>query len=291
MKVSIIITAYNVEKYIKDAIDSCINQTYKDLEIVIVEDCSTDSTKQIIEQYNDPRIKIIQHEKNLGCGLAKRSGIEAVTGEYFVLLDADDWLDSNFIEIAAKNAINTDADIVMGNTIKYDSNGIIGMQPDIKQDEILTGLDKLVKNNTLETANNKLIRARLRDNITWSSRRYIEDTQTLIQILFYANRVSCLNIPCFHYRYNENSIIYSTDKIKITIYKSLCFADILNFILIHWETIPIAYIFMRHFLEWVSRIKYIRFNDPQSLSPYKNELDELELLTYRLNNNILNLTL
>lgn len=291
MKVSIIITAYNVEKYIKDAIDSCINQTYKDLEIVIVEDCSTDSTKQIIEQYNDPRIKIIQHEKNLGCGLAKRSGIEAVTGEYFVLLDADDWLDPNFIEISVKNAIDTDADVVMGNTIKYNSDGIIGMQPDIKQDEILTELDKLIKNNTLETANNKLIRTRLRDNITWSSRRYIEDTQTLIQILFYANQVSCLNIPCFHYRYNENSIIHNVDKIKITIYKSLCFADILNFVLVHWETIPITYIFMRHFLEWVSQIKYIRFNNPQSLLPYKNELDELELLTYRLNTKILNLTL
>lgn len=289
MKVSIIITAYNVEKYIKDAIDSCINQTYKDLEIIIVEDYSTDSTKQIIEQYNDPRIKIIQHEKNLGCGLAKRSGIEVATGEYFILLDADDWLDPDFIEIAVKNTIDTDADVVMGNTIKYNSDGIIGVQPDIKQDEILTRLDKLVKNNTLETANNKLIRTSLRDKIIWSSRRYIEDTQTLIPILFYANKVSCLTVPCFHYRYNENSIIHNVDKIKITVYKALCYADILNFLLLHWETISIVYIFMRHFLEYIKYIKYMRFSDPQELLLYKNELDELELLTYRINDKIINL--
>jgi glycosyltransferase involved in cell wall biosynthesis len=288
MKVSIIITAYNVEKYIKEAIDSCINQTYKDLEIVIVEDCSTDSTKQIIEQYNDPRIKIIQHEKNLGCGLAKRSGIKAVTGEYFILLDADDWLDPNFIEIAIKNATDTDADIVMGNTIKYNSNGDVDIQQDIENNEILIGIYKLVKNNTLETANNKLIRTSLRNKITWSDRRYFEDTQTLIQILFHANKISCINKPCFHYRYNEKGIICNAGEIKTAIYKSLCLADVINFILAHQEIIMIVDVFIRYFLELVTYIDHIRINEPQRLSPYKNELDELKLLTYRLNN-ILNL--
>lgn len=287
MKVSIIITAYNVEKYIKDAIDSCINQTYKDLEIVIVEDCSTDSTKRIIEQYNDPRIKIIQHEKNLGCGLAKRSGIEAVTGEYFILLDADDWLDIHFIEHAVKNALQTGADIIMGEYVKYNSDSeptIIRIQP-----EILIGNDKLLKQQVHVTANNKLIRTELRDKICWSERRYIEDTQTLLPILYYANKVSCIDKLCFHYRYNENSLINKSSELETCIYQSLCYADAICFLLSHWETIPVTSYTIGLFLQSIRYIKFNRLTNPDSLIPYYKEIDELEILTYKITSRLINL--
>ena len=66
MKVSVIITSYNYEQYIKDAIESVLNQTYSDFELVIIDDCSTDNSANIIKQFNDERIKFIQNEQNLG---------------------------------------------------------------------------------------------------------------------------------------------------------------------------------------------------------------------------------
>ena len=96
--ISIIITAYNVEKTIEKAINSCINQTYKDLEIIVVEDCSTDSTKDIIKSINDPRIVLLENQTNQGAGMSRRIGTKAARGEFTGFLDGDDWLDSKFIQ-------------------------------------------------------------------------------------------------------------------------------------------------------------------------------------------------
>ena len=87
MKISIIITAYNVKDYIEKAIESAINQTYKDIEIIVVNDCSTDNTKQLIEKYD---VKLINNKENVGAGLSRRIGIKYATGDYILLLDADD---------------------------------------------------------------------------------------------------------------------------------------------------------------------------------------------------------
>lgn len=101
-KVSVVITAYNVEKYIEKAINSVLNQTYKDIELVVVEDCSTDNTLKIIKdlQKSDTTfsINLVQHLKNVGAGLSRRDGIKASTGDFIMLLDADDWLNEDYIE-------------------------------------------------------------------------------------------------------------------------------------------------------------------------------------------------
>ena len=85
MKISIVLTAYNVEKYIGEAIESCLNQTYKDLEIIIVDDCSTDNTKDLIKSYvekNKDIIKLIENSVNRGAGLARRIGIQDTTSSF-----------------------------------------------------------------------------------------------------------------------------------------------------------------------------------------------------------------
>ena len=124
MKISVIITAYNVDKFIERAVKSVLSQTYKNIEVVIVEDCSTDNTKDIIEQLakEDDRIKIIYHESNKGAGWGRRDGIEASTGDYFITVDGDDWLDEDFIESLVKKAEETGADVVSGG-ITYNKDG------------------------------------------------------------------------------------------------------------------------------------------------------------------------
>ena len=101
MKISVIIPVYNVEKYLRQCLDSVINQTYKDLEIICVEDCSTDNSPQILQEYaqKDERIKILYNEKNSKLGPTRNNGLKVATGEYIHFLDSDDWLEPDAYEI------------------------------------------------------------------------------------------------------------------------------------------------------------------------------------------------
>lgn len=89
---SIIISAYNIEKYIKRAIDSVLEQTFTNYELIVVNDCSKDSTLEKIKEYDDQRVIIINNERNRGLGAVRNIGIEKATGEYIVHLDGDDTL-------------------------------------------------------------------------------------------------------------------------------------------------------------------------------------------------------
>lgn len=98
-KFSIIIPVYNVEKFVKRSIQSTINQTYKNLEILIIDDKSTDSSLKIIQSINDSRIKILLNEQNQGTFWTRNKGILNATGEYLLFLDSDDFLETNAVEI------------------------------------------------------------------------------------------------------------------------------------------------------------------------------------------------
>lgn len=89
-KVSVLMPAYNVEKYIYDAIDSILNQTYKDIELIIVDDGSTDKTVDIIRSFNDRRIKLYKNEKNMGLPYTRNRLLELANGEYIAIMDSDD---------------------------------------------------------------------------------------------------------------------------------------------------------------------------------------------------------
>lgn len=104
-KVSVIIPVYNSEKYLKQCLDSVLSQTYKNLEIICIDDCSTDKSVKIIKSINDSRIKLIKLKTNSGAGVCRNKGIDVATGDYICFLDSDDYwyLDKiekqiNFIE-------------------------------------------------------------------------------------------------------------------------------------------------------------------------------------------------
>lgn len=112
--ISIIIPIYNVEKYIRKCIDSVINQTYKNLEIILVDDGSTDNSGNICEEYKkkDSRIKVI-HKKNGGVSSAKNAGIEESTGNFIAFIDGDDSVAVDYCEILYRNIVDTDSDFSM----------------------------------------------------------------------------------------------------------------------------------------------------------------------------------
>jgi len=111
-KVSIIVPVYNVEKYIKKCIESLINQTLKDIEIIFVDDGSTDNSRNVIESYNDDRIRYI-YQENGKQGKARNNGIRHANGEYLAFIDDDDYVDLDMYEKMYNTAIKEDADMVL----------------------------------------------------------------------------------------------------------------------------------------------------------------------------------
>lgn len=97
--VSIIVPAYNTEKYIQKCIQSVLDQTYEDFEMIIVDDCSTDHSLKMIERYSDPRIKVFKNEKNSGPSYSRNRAIGLAKGEFIAILDSDDWWELNRLEM------------------------------------------------------------------------------------------------------------------------------------------------------------------------------------------------
>lgn len=123
VKVSIIIPVYNAEMYIRETLKSVVEQTISEIEIIIVNDGSTDNSQKIIDEYckNDKRI-ISLVQKNLGPGSARNNGIINSTGEYICFVDSDDLLPKNSIEIRYNLAKSKDVDVVVGGTTKFNEN-------------------------------------------------------------------------------------------------------------------------------------------------------------------------
>ena len=120
-KLSIIMPVYNVEKYLKECIDSILSQTFKDFELICIDDGSTDSSLDILNDYasKDSRIKILI-QKNQYAGVARNRGIEIAQGEYLLFLDSDDFFEKDMFENIYKTGIESKADIIMFGSRKYD---------------------------------------------------------------------------------------------------------------------------------------------------------------------------
>lgn len=123
-KVSVVVPVYNVEKYLHQCIDSLLNQTYPNLEIILVDDGSTDNSGKICDEYKDnyPDIMII-HKQNEGLGFARNSGMAVATSDYVTFIDSDDYADKKMIEELMKPIIENNADTVIGGFKKVDDLG------------------------------------------------------------------------------------------------------------------------------------------------------------------------
>ena len=120
VKVSVIVPVYNVEKYLKDCLNSVINQTLEDIEIICVNDGSTDNSLAILEDYakKDSRIKII-NQKNKGLSGARNTGMKHVQGEYILFLDSDDWLKEDALSELYWSHLDDNLDMLFFQTVDY----------------------------------------------------------------------------------------------------------------------------------------------------------------------------
>lgn len=122
-KISIIISTYNREKYILESINSCLNQTYSNIEVIVVDDCSTDNTHKVISKINDGRLKYIKLNENKGACYARNIGIKNSKGKYIVFNDSDDIFRKDKIEKQLNNLKKNNSDLDFCKLVEHSING------------------------------------------------------------------------------------------------------------------------------------------------------------------------
>lgn len=216
--ISIIIPAYNIEDYIGTCLDSLLKQTYKNLEIIVVDDGSSDNTGKIVDEYTVKYQNIkVMHKKNAGVSAARNSGINIASGDYIGFVDGDDTVDEEIFEILIDNAIKYDADIshcgykmVFPSRIDYYYNTEVL----VEQDNDL-GLKDLIIGNRVEPGLwNKIYKKELFEDIRINENIKINEDLLANYYLFKKAKKSIFYDKClYNYVLRKNSA--STSKINI----------------------------------------------------------------------------
>lgn len=217
--ISVIVPIFNVEKYLRNCIDSIINQTYHNLEIILVDDGSTDGCGKICDEYRskDTRIKVI-HKMNAGLGWARNSGIEVATGDYYGFVDADDLVLPQMYEFLIRIAMDVRADISCCTRMQIDENDQIpqisyDINEKLKNVVSFSGYDAtkellqshiMFKNAVWE----KLYKKEVFKNIKFRS-VYAEDREVMYKLLYNAKIVSYIPLKLYCYRQREGSTMLS----------------------------------------------------------------------------------
>lgn len=232
-KVSICVPVYNVEQYIGRCIESLQNQTLKDIEIILVNDCTPDKSMLIVEKYalTDNRIRIIEHDCNHGLMWTRKTGYMAAKGEYVTFCDSDDTMPENAVEILYSQAIKHNADISSGNLrwVKIDSTSYIDRHFIPENSDIPTLLCSLLKNEFGHNICSKLFRRTLLQNHQYDTfDKFIngEDGCLFYQVVPYIKSIVHSQEPVYNYYQNSASsthVMYKRNNIdnilKANIYR------------------------------------------------------------------------
>lgn len=212
-QVSVIIPVYNVESYLPRCIESVQNQTEKDIEIILVDDGSTDSCGAICDQYaeNDYRIRVV-HQENSGLGAARNSGISISQSEYIIFVDSDDYIEAELLEQALSAAEQYDADIVMYGYQKVSENDVLLYTYDFLDNFSWNCAYSLQEKPelllTTPSACNKLFKRSLFNEILFPSRAWYEDLRTIPKLYPLAKKIYCIsNYYPYKYLSRSNSIM------------------------------------------------------------------------------------
>ena len=208
--ISVIVPVYNVEKYLCKCIDSIINQTYENIEIILVDDGSTDSSGEICDRYSMQHNNITAyHKTNGGLSSARNYGIEKAKGEYLGFIDSDDYIENNMYETLLKLSQENDAEMSMCALFDVFDGKIRKIHKDItvitvdKEEAIKMVLEADVVS---VTAVNKLYRRELFDTIRYPEGKTIEDGFVIVDLLSECNRITVSSEQLYYYVHRKASI-------------------------------------------------------------------------------------
>lgn len=208
-KVSVIVPIYNVEKYLAKCLNSLVNQTLKEIEIICVNDGSTDNSAKILEYFtkNDSRIKVIS-QQNLGISVARNAGLNIATGEYIGFVDSDDWVDLEFFEKLYNVAKENSADISCAG-FKRRGKILSTIRKSYKEIKVYEDINDKVVVDKLPEHNYIWNKIYLRDKwiFKFQEGRYFEDMAILIKILYASKMLVTVPDIYYNYRRTPNSIV------------------------------------------------------------------------------------
>lgn len=234
--ISVIVPVYNAESFLSRCIDSLLSQTLQDIEVVLVDDGSTDSSKAICERYaaNDNRVKIVS-QSNRGVAMARQAGIDAARGVYSIHVDPDDWVEQTMFEEMYAKAVEEDADMVICDfMVDFADRNYVASQ-EVGKCEPDDCLNRMMYGKIHGSLCNKLIRSDLYSRYKicfFDGINYCEDYLTCVQLFIQGVRISYIPKPFYHYDQvvNNNSATrrYTKDTLQtqFRFFGKLC--EILN---------------------------------------------------------------
>ena len=209
--VSILVPVYNVESYLSQCLDSLINQTYNNLQIVLIDDGSKDNSWSIMQDYatKDNRIEIY-HQENAGVATTRNNLLEKIKGEYVLFVDSDDWIELDMVEFLINKAINEGTDMVVCGNVVNDTRPALDYTEEIwSQDKVIKEFLRHVHFNG--SLWNKLISFRLLKKQPTFHREisYGEDALFTWQLIQEVQNVVVTNKQLYHYRRNDGSLSHA----------------------------------------------------------------------------------
>lgn len=216
-KVTVIVPIFNSEKYLEQCLDSIINQTYTNLEILLVNDGSTDGSAQICESYasKDSRVRLI-HKKmgGSGVGATRNTALSYATGDYILFVDNDDWLEINHIESLYNTLKETDSDISIANFTEYDDERQVFLIRESQSTYFQTvykpeeWFEKQYYNfsQCFTVPWGKLYKASLFENILYPENERVEDDYTTWKVYLMADKIVFTNVSLYLHRKRPDSI-------------------------------------------------------------------------------------
>lgn len=231
--ISIVIAAYNVEQYLEECLENVLNQTYQHLEILLIDDGSTDNSKNICQTFTDAdnRFRYI-YQENQGVSAARNQGMNQMQGKYFCFVDSDDVLSEQFVEKLHRTAQEFSDQVVVGNYYKYlekEQHFLYHNVPDYFRLEVISKQDcikaqchqVLASGNNFVTVWGTLYHRSLVENISFPLGKLAEDEAVNHKFYLHADRVAFHNEDLYLYRVRENSIMTNPDLYLKLIHDSL----------------------------------------------------------------------
>lgn len=210
--ISVIVPIYKVEEYLSRCVDSIINQTYKNLEIILVDDGSPDDCPKICDDYarKDNRVKVI-HKRNGGLSDARNAGMKVATGEYISFIDSDDYISLDFIKVLYDTVVLENSDIVECSVVEFYEDGHFDRYTDdlnVSSCETIEGLSMLISENQFhQHVWNKLYKSNQVLDIPFAVGKLNEDEFWTYQIFGRAKKVTKINKTMYYYFQRESSIM------------------------------------------------------------------------------------
>lgn len=224
IKVSVIVPVYNAEKYLKKCVDSLLAQTYSNVEIILINDGSTDSSPMICDEYKSDNRVVVIHQENKGVAAARNNGLRNATGDYIGFVDADDFVKEDMFEVLLSTAVDNDCDMVNCGHFEVAEDGTVlrectdthGFTPNelVPQDDLLNRIKEIHKDNLLWFTWRNLYKTEFLNkyNITYCEEDVVEDPLFNLDCLLNNPRIVFIDIPLYYYVLSDNSLTRSKGK-------------------------------------------------------------------------------